>query len=118
MKTKLTLIFTMVCIAAVSSITDAQNRRAGRSAGMSMDTDKLVMSCGDLHVTYDRRPALTEETQVTLPAAQTSALQAQTANSGIFVTGWDRTEYSVTTCKAVPDDANASATLRGITTNI
>jgi len=118
MKTKLTLIITMVCVAALSSITDAQNRRAGRSAGMSIDTDKLVMSCGDLHVTYDRRPALTEETQVTLPASQTSALQAQTANSGIFVTGWDRNEYSVTTCKAVPDDANASATLRDITTNI
>ncbi|PYS47852.1 MAG: hypothetical protein DMG13_26805, partial [Acidobacteria bacterium] len=69
-------------------------------------------------MTYDRRPAITEETAMTLPASQVSALRAQTSNSGIYLTGWDRNEYSVKTCKAVPDDdPNAVGTLREITTS-
>src|SRR5207244_1938461 len=71
----------------------------------------------DLRVTFDRRPAITEQTQMSLSPAQVSVLRAQASNSGIYVTGWDRSEYSVTTCKAVPDDdPNASATLREIVT--
>jgi hypothetical protein len=55
---------------------------------------------------------------MTLPSSQVSTLQAQTADSGIYLSGWDRNEYSVKTCKAVPDDdPNPPATFREITTN-
>jgi hypothetical protein len=37
-------------------------------------------------------------------------------NGGVYISGWDRSEYSVRTCKAVPDDSNATSTLREITT--
>jgi type 1 fimbria pilin len=39
------------------------------------------------------------------------------SNGGVYINGWDRSEYSVKTCKAAPaDDANAANTLHGITT--
>src|SRR5207247_5792076 len=37
---------------------------------------------------------------------------------GMYVSGWDRSEYSVKTCKGVPDDdPNARGTLRDIVTS-
>jgi len=118
MKTKRTPLLTILVLIALPLITDAQNRRTGRSSGVSMDSDRQVTNCGDIRVTYDRRPAITEETEMTLPPSQVSSLQAQMSNGGIYLSGWDRNEYSVKTCKAVPDDdPNASSALREITTS-
>jgi len=117
MKRKLALVL-MLAVMAFPLLMDAQNRRSRRSNSFSVDGDGPVTDCGDLRMTYDRRPAITEETAMTLPASQVSALRAQTSNSGIYLTGWDRNEYSVKTCKAVPDDdPNAVGTLREITTS-
>ena len=117
MKRKLVLVL-MLAVMAFPLLMDAQNRRSRRSNSFSVDGDGPVTDCGDLRMTYDRRPAITEETAMTLPASQVSALRAQTSNSGIYLTGWDRNEYSVKTCKAVPDDdPNAVGTLREITTS-
>ncbi len=107
----------MAALIAFSSAIDAQNRRTGRSTSINVDDDRPVTSCGDIRVTYDRRPAMTEENEVTLAAAQVSTLQAQLTNSGMYVSGWDRSDYSIKTCKSVPaDDADAAGTLRQITT--
>lgn len=115
MKTKLTLLSTMVVVTLLPLMTEAQNRRNGRS--INVESGRPVTDCGALRVTYDRRPAITEETEMTLAQSQVSALQAQTSDSGIYVSGWDRNEYSVKTCKAIPpDDPNAPGTLREITT--
>src|SRR5262245_4100376 len=106
----------LLVLIVVSSTMDAQNRRS-RSASTNMNGDQPVTSCGDLRITYDRRPAITEEVEMTLSAAQVPVLRTQMGNGGIFITGWDRSEYSVKTCKAVPgDDPNATSTLREITT--
>ena len=52
-----------------------------------------------------------------LPSSQVSNLRLQNAKGGVYINGWDRNEYSVRTCKAVPDDdPNPPATLREITT--
>jgi DUF4097 and DUF4098 domain-containing protein YvlB len=115
MKTK-TLLALVVCMTIISLRIEAQNRR--RSSSVNVDSNRSVSSCSDLQVSFDRKPAITEETQMTLAPGQVQVLRAQTSNSGIYVTGWDRAEYSVTTCKAVPaDDPNANATLRDITTS-
>src|SRR5438093_12348487 len=117
MKTKRTPLLTILMLIALPLITDAQSRRTGRSSGASVDSDRPVTNCGDIRVTYDRRPAITGETEMTLPPSQVSNLQAQMSNGGIYLSGWDRNEYSVKTCKAVPaDDPNASSTLGEITT--
>jgi DUF4097 and DUF4098 domain-containing protein YvlB len=114
MKTKPTLLATTVALALLPLMTEAQNRQNGRS--INIESGRPVTSCNDLMITYDRRPAITEETEMTLPQLEVSALQAQTSDGGIYVTGWDRHEYSVTTCKAVPaDDPDAPGTLRQIT---
>jgi len=99
----------------VSLTAEAQNRR--RSTNANVDHNGPVSGCGDLHATFDRKPAITEETQMTLSPGQVQVLRAQTSNSGIYVMGWDHNEYSVTTCKAVTaDDPNVSQTFRDITT--
>jgi len=113
MKTK-AILTSLVVLTALSLTIEAQNRR--RSASVNVEGDRSVTSCGDLRVTFDREPAITEDTKMTLSPAEVSTLQAQTSNSGIYVTGWDHTEYSVMTCKAAPNDANVSETFREITT--
>jgi len=117
MKTKWTASLILPMLIALPLIAGAQSRRNGRSSNTSVERDRQVTNCGDIRVTYDRRPAITEETEMALPASQVSTLRAQMSNGGMYLTGWDRNEYSVKTCKAVPDDdPNASATLRQITT--
>ncbi|MBI4473618.1 MAG: hypothetical protein HY646_13195 [Acidobacteria bacterium] len=115
MKTKSTLLLTIVAWIVFTAVTGAQERR-NRSTGINTG-DRQVNDCRDIRVTFDRRPAITEETQTTIPASQVSTLQARTSNSGIYTAGWDQNEYSVKTCKAVPDDAPGDV-LRQITTTV
>jgi len=119
MKTRIPLFVTIVAIAAVSSLTAAQRQNSRRFGNANVSIDGPVADCSDIKVTFDRTPAVTEQTEMGLPASQVSTLRTQLSTGGIFVTGWDRTEYSVKTCKAAPqDDPNATGTLRDITTNI
>src|SRR5947207_7223780 len=119
MKTRTTAFLSILALIALPLILGAQRGRNGRPASTSVDVDQQVTSCGDIQVTYNRQPAVTDETETTLPASQVSSLRAQMTNGGIYLSGWDRNEYSVRTCKAVPaDDPNASGTLREITTSI
>jgi hypothetical protein len=106
----------LILLGALSLTVEGQNRR--RSSSTNVDGGRPVTSCGNIRVTYDRRPAVTAEAQMTLTPAQIQVLRAEASNNGIYVTGWDRAEYSVTTCKAVPDDdPNPMDTLRQITTS-
>jgi DUF4097 and DUF4098 domain-containing protein YvlB len=115
MKTKIALTALVLFVSFALGI-QAQNRHR---SNMSTNTNGQVSSCGDLRVTFDSRPAVTQESQMSLSPAQIQVLKAQTTNSGIYVIGWDRSEYSVTTCKAVPnDDPNPSATLAEISTSV
>jgi DUF4097 and DUF4098 domain-containing protein YvlB len=108
----------MVALSVLPIMMGAQSARNGRSVSTGVNGDRPVTSCNDILVTYNRQPALTEETELTLPASQVSTLRAQMTSSGIYINGWDRNDYSVRTCKAVPSDApNASGTLRDITTS-
>ena len=124
MKTKLFLLVTMalpLLVAAQGRLgrQDRQDRqvRQRRSTDFRVDVEKIT-NCGDLRITFDRRPAITEESEIVLPASQVATLRAQTENSGMYVSGWDRSEYSVKTCKGVPDDdPNARGTLRDIVTS-
>jgi hypothetical protein len=117
MKTRIAALLTMAALIALSSTIDAQSRRTNRSASTSMNKNGPVTDCGDIQVTYERRPAVTDETQMSLSPSQVSTLRAQLSKGGIYINGWDRNEYSVKTCKAAPDDADATSTLRDITTS-
>jgi hypothetical protein len=124
MKTKLFVLMTIalpLLVAAQGRLgrQDRQDRqiRQRQSTNLNVGVEK-VTNCGDLRITFDRRPAITEESEILLPASQVSTLRAQTENSGMYVAGWDRSEYSVKTCKGVPDDdPDAHGTLRDIVTS-
>jgi DUF4097 and DUF4098 domain-containing protein YvlB len=116
MKPKFLHLFTILAVTGLPLIAQAQNRKNGPSTNIS--GDRAVTSCRDIEITYDRRPAITDEASMTVPASQVSTLKSQMNNGGLYLTGWDRNEFSITTCKAVPsDDVNPQATLRDITTN-
>src|SRR6185295_19621831 len=113
MKTITTLLLTVTL--AVPMASTAQNTR--RSVSTNTNGRQPVTSCRDFDVMFDRRPAVTDESEMTLTPSQVSVLRAQASNNGIYVSGWDRSEYSVRTCKAVPsDDSNPTQTLRDIST--
>jgi len=115
MKTKTTLLQSLVVVACMTAVISAQNRRGERSFSIDGNGDRPVTSCGDLRVTYNRQPAQTAESELSLPSGST--LRTNMNNGGIFITGWDRNEFSVKTCKAVPaDDPNATSSLSQIVT--
>jgi len=117
MSTRISFLLTLAVVLALPLATDAQDRRRSNSS-TSVDGDRAVADCRDIRVTFDRRPAITAEAQMTLTLAQGAVLRASASNNGIYVTGWDRNEVSVKTCKAVADnDPNPTATLREITTS-
>ena len=111
------LLLAMFALIGLSLAIGAQSSRNGRSISTNVSDDRAVTNCGDIRITYDRRPAITEEAEMILPSSQVSNLRLQNAKGGVYINGWDRNEYSVRTCKAVPDDdPNPTATLREITT--
>ena len=118
MRSKLALLLlTMFALIGLSMAIGAQSSRNGRSISTNVSDDRAVTNCGDIRITYDRRPAITEEAEMMLPSSQVSNLRLQNEKGGVYINGWDRNEYSVRTCKAVPDDdPNPPATLREITT--
>jgi len=115
---KTTRIFlTFAVLIALSITIDGQNRR-NRGPSLNIRGGVDVRDCGDLEVTFDRRAAITEQSEMTLASSEVSTLRTEMTNGGVFIQGWDRSDYSVKTCKAVPpDDSNATATLRDIVTN-
>jgi hypothetical protein len=113
---KTTILWALILPIVLSLTIDAQNRRSNRSSSTNVNKDGPVTDCGDVQVKFDRQPAITESSEMVLPASQVSTLKTQLTNGGMYVNGWDRSEYSIKTCKAVPDEPNATGTLREITT--
>src|SRR5262245_45289005 len=111
MKTKLAFAQITIVLATVTFAVHAQSRRPNRSFGFNVSTDRTVTDCRDIQVTYDRQPAITDQSEMTLAASQVSTLRTQMSNGGLYITGWDRSEYSVKTCRAVPNDPDAAAAL-------
>jgi hypothetical protein len=116
MRTKMVFFQALILLACVSAVIYGQNRQTNRSTNVNVNGDGPVTDCHDIRVTYDRKPAIAQESEMSLPASQVATLRTQMGNGGVYINGWDRNEYSVKTCKAVPDDGNATSTLREINT--
>ena len=117
MKTKLIFVLTLFELVGLVSVGVAQNLRKGRSISTDVNDDRPITNCSDIRVTYSRRPAITDETEMILPSSAVANLRLQNSKGGVYINGWDRNDYSVRTCKAVPDDdPNAVGILREITT--
>jgi hypothetical protein len=90
------LISSAVLFLAVVATAAAGHRP---SMNVSIDNDREVRSCDDIRVSFDERPAEVSENTFTIPGGKALALDLP-ANSGIHVVGSDRSDYSVTACKA------------------
>jgi hypothetical protein len=116
MKATITFLAMMVVSILVPSTVAAQNQRTNRSTSVNVNKDRPVTDCGDIQVRFDRQPAITESSELTLTASQVSTLRTQLTHGGLYINGWDRNEYSIKTCKAVPDEPNSTSALREIVT--
>ena len=117
MKTKNISLLLLLAL-GLSPMVGAQNRRTDRSLRLGVNGDQAITQCSDIRVTYSRQPAVTEETEMSLPSSPASTVRTRMSNGGIYVNGWDRNEFSVKTCKAAPaDDPNSTATLRDVRTS-
>jgi hypothetical protein len=118
MRIQMRFVQIVIVSMALTFVVHAQGRRTNRSTSLNVDNNGSVTNCSDIRVSYDHKPAITEESETSLPAAQVSTLRTRMSNGGTYVHGWDRAEYSVKTCKAAPaDDPNAMSTLRDISTS-
>jgi hypothetical protein len=81
---------------------------AGASQNISVNTrDEPLERCDQLEVSFDSRPAVRGDQQLSVPLAEAPALTVSPpANGGVYVVGWDRAEYAIAACKAA---ATASA---------
>lgn len=68
-----------------------------------------VSSCADIHVSYDDAPAVTAEESLTVPG-NVPLNVTPGRNGGVYVAGFDGSQFQVTACKA----ARSQAELQGI----
>src|SRR5262249_32373730 len=106
MRAKMVSFQVLILLACLSAAIYGQNRQTNRSTSVNVNRDGPVTDCRDIRVTYDRRPAIAEESEMSVPASQVAMLRTQMGNGGVYINGWDRNEYSVKTRKPVPYDGN------------
>ena len=95
MKLRLTLC-TAALIFATAAFASTQNIHV---------SDHGVATCADVRVSYDDGPAVTAEETLTIPGS--IALNINPGqNGGVYVTGYDGSQFQVTACKAAPTSAD------------
>jgi len=83
----------------------------GNSVTISSEGSAGALTCRDLKITFDDRSAVTAEETITLSRSEAPELRAKMpSGSGIHVVGSDRSDYSITACKAAAD----AKTLEGL----
>jgi hypothetical protein len=82
----------------------------------SMSDD--VRQCNDLRIEFDDEPAATAEETVSVPAGATVLTVRPPQNGGVYVAGSGRSDFAVTTCKAVAPGANARGQLDAMHTTV
>jgi hypothetical protein len=77
-------------------------------------------TCSDLHVRFDDREAVMESEDRTVTKAEAPTLRVRPhANGGVQVQGWDKDNYSVTSCKfAANYDGGAQRLLAQMTLSV
>jgi hypothetical protein len=76
-----------------------------------------VRQCSDLQIQFDEEPAVIAEETVNAPASSVLTVRPP-HNGGVYVAGSARSDYAVTTCKAVAPSPDARAQLDGMRTTV
>jgi hypothetical protein len=88
----------------------AARAHGSSSVSISTNADKEVRTCGDIRIQFDGREAQRAEDNFTLPVGASLRVRLP-VNSGIRVTGTNRSDFAVTVCKAA-DRAEALDAIR------
>ena len=93
----------------------APRTSAGLPVRVSQPGDEPVVTCSDLNIHFEDRPAVmqSEERTISKGEAPTLRIQAE-ATGGLQVLGSDKDSYSVTLCKAADSGGNAEVLLSKI----
>ena len=91
-----------------SDVVEGHKRHRG-GVSVSIEDDD-VTSCADLKVTFHGLLTARAEEERVLPGASVSRLEVRPhENGGAYIRGWDRSDYSITACKAAGDEDEAAA---------
>jgi hypothetical protein len=94
-----TFLLSLLVLIPLVVLASPGSRSHRRSMSISIDDDEEISRCDQIRVTFDDEGAARAEEAV--PVAGLRSLRVDAArNGGIHVTGWDRSDYSVTACKA------------------
>jgi hypothetical protein len=106
-----TRLLVLIATFSILTATWSAAQKSGRSGGVNVrSTGRMVTSCNDLDIQFDREPAIVVEEQRTIPRAAVASLSAQApANGGIYVQGGTGDEYLIKACKAVRRDEGSVA---------
>ena len=86
-----------LCAAAAPA---AGMERTRRGSSLTTDGEGPIQDCRQLRVTFDGEEAARAEETLSLPAPRGALRLRAPANSGIFLQGTDRSDVSLTACKA------------------
>ncbi len=105
-KQRIVWIVLASCLAAVAMRGIERHGRHGMS--VSTERDGLIDDCRQMRVTFDDAEAARAEQTLSGPAPRGALRFRAPANSGIFVLGADRSDVSVTACKAAAAEQDLS----------
>ena len=105
-KQRIVWIVLASCLAAV--VTRGIERHGRHGMSVSTERDGLIDDCRQMRVTFDDAEAARAEQTLSGPAPRGALRFRAPANSGIFVLGADRSDVSVTACKAAAAEQDLS----------
>ncbi len=102
------LLLATVSLMANGPLAKQRKRGWGRSQS-STTVRNEVRDCEDYDITIGSQEPLRGEEERTIPLSVGTLRVDASENGGISVSGWDRNEYSITSCKAAIDSGGQSA---------
>jgi hypothetical protein len=80
-----------------------------------MEDDQPIAGCSDLNIEFENRRAVVQQEERTISKSAVSTLRVKAqANGGLQVEGWDKSDYSITLCKAADPEGAAQDLLSKI----
>ncbi|MFL6275739.1 MAG: DUF4097 family beta strand repeat-containing protein [Blastocatellia bacterium] len=107
-----TIALLMVALAGfgVAHSAEAGQRRKHQGFSITTGSEKEIRDCSQMRLTVPDGEVLRSEQTMTLPQNSGSTLRIQAPhNGGIFVQGWDRSDYSIKACMGAAGDSAADA---------
>lgn len=103
------LMAAIICVGLCYTIADAQERKH-RGFSISTGPGKEISDCSQMKMTVRDGEVVRSEQVKTIPQNSISSLRVQApTNGGVYVEGWNRSEYSIRACMGAVGDSAADA---------